>query len=586
MMQMFEDRLPLPVRDAVRHCRSHVVAALLFSALVNILYLAPTLYMMQVYDRVVPTGGVVTLVILTLVLGAAIATIGVLESLRSRLMVKVSLRLDQRVSRAILARLIERGHTRQRDPTTAQAMREFDTLRQVITAPTLVGIFDAPWTPIYVLAAVLIHPLLGLFIIAAGACLAVLTWMSERGTRGLMTVAHTANARSAIVQEDIAQQAELVRALGMGRAMVDRQIVERGDGQAALAAAQMATARYAAIAKFMRLFLQSLALGLAAVLAVERQISVGSIIAASVLLSRALQPVELLIGGWSNLQSANEALKSLKQLFDTDAAAAPATVLPAPLGRITARKVTTRSADGAAMLLKGVSFDLQAGQMLGIVGASGAGKTTLIRILAGGIAPEAGQVLLDGADSILWDAQRLARYRGYVPQEPGFLTGTVAQNIARFADPNAVDPVSFDRRVIDAAKVAGCHALILSLPGGYDCPIGRGGLALSAGQRQRIALARAMFDDPPILLLDEPNAALDAEGEAALMRALETSRQRGATIVIAAHRTSVLAAADRLLVLNAGSVDCEGPAEEVLAELARRAGGSRGNVVGLKGAVS
>jgi ATP-binding cassette subfamily C protein len=336
----------------------------------------------------------------------------------------------------------------------------------------------------------------------------------------------------------------------------------------------------------MRLFLQSLALGLAAILAVQRQISVGSIIAASVLLSRALQPVELLIGGWSNLQSANEALKSLKQLFDTDAAAAPATVLPAPLGRITARKITTRSGDGAAMLLKGVSFDLQAGQMLGIVGASGAGKTTLIRILAGGIAPESGQVLLDGADSILWDAQRLARYRGYVPQEPGFLTGTVAQNIARFADPNAVDPVSFDRRVIDAAKVAGCHALILSLPGGYDCPIGRGGLALSAGQRQRIALARAMFDDPPILLLDEPNAALDAEGEAALMRALETSRQRGATIVIAAHRTSVLAAADRLLVLNAGSVDCEGPAEEVLAELARRAGGSRGNVVGLKGAVS
>jgi ABC-type protease/lipase transport system fused ATPase/permease subunit len=237
MMQMLEDRLPLPVRDAVRHCRSHVVAALLFSALVNILYLAPTLYMMQVYDRVVPTGGVVTLVILTLVLGAAIATIGVLEALRSRLMVKVSLRLDQRVSRAILARLIERGHTRQRDPTTAQAMREFDTLRQVITAPTLVGIFDAPWTPIYVLAAVLIHPLLGLFIIAAGVCLAMLTWMSERGTRGLMTVAHTANARSAIVQEDIAQQAELVRALGMGGAMVDRQIAERSDGQAALAAA-------------------------------------------------------------------------------------------------------------------------------------------------------------------------------------------------------------------------------------------------------------------------------------------------------------------------------------------------------------
>lgn len=579
------DRLPAVAREALAGCRGHFTAALMFSALVNILYLAPTLYMMQVYDRVVPTGGVVTLLALTLVLAAAIGTIAMLEAVRSRLMVKASLQLDDRLARAILARLIAKGQGGRGDPSSAQAMREFDTVRLVITAPTLIGVFDAPWTPIYVMAAVLIHPLLGLFVVCAGAILVLLTVYSDRATRKLTRTAHSAATRSAIVQEEIAQHAELVRALGMGAAMVDRQIAERAQGQAAGASAQMATVRFAAIAKFMRLLLQSLALGVAAVLAVERQISVGSIIAASVLLSRALQPIEMLIGGWANLQNANEAIKSLKRLLDDTSVERVATALPAPQGRVSAQKIVVRSPDGSSVLLKGVSFDLEHGQMLGIVGASGAGKSTLMRVLAGGITPEAGKVMIDGADTDMWDPERLARYRGYVPQEPAFLTGTIAQNIARFAtaDPRDED---LDQRVIAAAQVAGCHALILALPGGYDCPIGRAGVALSAGQRQRVALARALFDDPAILLLDEPNAALDAEGEAALIRAIDATRRRGATVIVAAHRTGVLAAADRLLVLSNGAVDCQGPADDVLAVLAKRAGETSGNVVGLKGATA
>lgn len=584
-MASIGDRLPAAAREALAGCRGHFTAALMFSALVNILYLAPTLYMMQVYDRVVPTGGVVTLLALTLVLAAAIGTIAMLEAVRSRLMVKASLRLDDRLARPILARLIAKGQGGRGDPSSAQAMREFDTVRLVITAPTLIGVFDAPWTPIYVMAAVLIHPLLGLFVVCAGAILVLLTVYSDRATRKLTRTAHSAATRSAIVQEEIAQHAELVRALGMGAAMVDRQIAERAQGQAAGASAQMATVRFAAIAKFMRLLLQSLALGVAAVLAVERQISVGSIIAASVLLSRALQPIEMLIGGWANLQNANEAIKSLKRLLDDTSVERVATALPAPQGRVSAQKIVVRSPDGTSVLLKGVSFDLEHGQMLGIVGASGAGKSTLMRVLAGGITPEAGKVMIDGADTDMWDPERLARYRGYVPQEPAFLTGTIAQNIARFAtaDPRDED---LDRRVIAAAQVAGCHALILALPGGYDCPIGRAGVALSAGQRQRVALARALFDDPAILLLDEPNAALDAEGEAALIRAIDATRRRGATVIVAAHRTGVLAAADRLLVLSNGAVDCQGPADDVLAVLAKRAGETSGNVVGLKGATA
>ena len=584
-MASIGDRLPAAAREALAGCRGHFTAALMFSALVNILYLAPTLYMMQVYDRVVPTGGVVTLLALTLVLAAAIGTIAMLEAVRSRLMVKASLRLDDRLARPILARLIAKGQGGRGDPSSAQAMREFDTVRLVITAPTLIGVFDAPWTPIYVMAAVLIHPLLGLFVVCAGAILVLLTVYSDRATRKLTRTAHSAATRSAIVQEEIAQHAELVRALGMGAAMVDRQIAERAQGQAAGASAQMATVRFAAIAKFMRLLLQSLALGVAAVLAVERQISVGSIIAASVLLSRALQPIEMLIGGWANLQNANEAIKSLKRLLDDTSVERVATALPAPQGRVSAQKIVVRSPDGTSVLLKGVSFDLEHGQMLGIVGASGAGKSTLMRVLAGGITPEAGKVMIDGADTDMWDPERLARYRGYVPQEPAFLTGTIAQNIARFAtaDPRDED---LDRRVIAAAQVAGCHALILALPGGYDCPIGRAGVALSAGQRQRVALARALFDDPAILLLDEPNAALDAEGEAALILALDATRRRGATVIVAAHRTGVLAAADRLLVLSNGAVDCQGPADDVLAVLAKRAGETSGNVVGLKGATA
>ncbi len=585
-MSNFGDRLPAAAREALAGCRGHFIAALLFSALVNILYLAPTLYMMQVYDRVVPTGGVVTLLALTLVLAAAIATIAMLEAVRSRLMVKASLQLDDRLARTILARLIAKGQGGRGDPSSAQAMREFDTVRLVITAPTLIGLFDAPWTPIYVIAAVLIHPLLGLFVVCAGAILVLLTVFSDRATRRLTRMAHRAATRSAIVQEEIAQHAELIRALGMGAAMVDRQIGERAQGQAAGASAQMATVRFAAIAKFMRLLLQSLALGVAAMLAIERQISVGAIIAASVLLSRALQPIEMLIGGWANLQNASEAIASLKRLLDDTNVASVATALPAPEGRVSARKIVVRSPDGSSVLLKGVSFDVEPGQMLGVVGASGAGKSTLIRVLAGGITPEAGMVMIDGADTGMWDPERLATYRGYVPQEPAFLSGTIAQNIARFAAADSHDAEDLDHRVIAAAQVAGCHALILSLPGGYDCPIGRAGVALSAGQRQRVALARALFDDPAILILDEPNAALDAEGEAALIRALDATRRRGATVIVAAHRTGVLAAADRLLVLSNGAVDCQGPADDVLAVLAKRAGETSGNVVGLKGATA
>jgi ATP-binding cassette subfamily C protein len=294
----------------------------------------------------------------------------------------------------------------------------------------------------------------------------------------------------------------------------------------------------------------------------------------------------MLIGGWANLQNASEAIASLKRLLDDTNVASVATALPAPEGRVSARKIVVRSPDGSSVLLKGVSFDIEPGQMLGVVGASGAGKSTLIRVLAGGITPEAGMVMIDGADTGMWDPERLATYRGYVPQEPAFLSGTVAQNIARFAAADPHDAEDLDHRVIAAAQVAGCHALILSLPGGYDCPIGRAGVALSAGQRQRVALARALFDDPAILILDEPNAALDAEGEAALIRALDATRRRGATVIVAAHRTGVLAAADRLLVLNNGAVDCQGPADDVLAVLAKRAGETSGNVVGLKGATA
>jgi PrtD family type I secretion system ABC transporter len=573
--------LPDSMMEAVRACRSHILKAAFFSALINILYLAPTIYMMQVYDRVVPTGGIVTLIGITLIVAIAIGTLAALESVRMRLMVRASLRLDRLLAGDILNRLLAR--TGRSDAASAQAMRDFDTVRQTFASPAMTALFDAPWTPLYLLVAFMIHPVLGLLVLVAGAAIVAVAFANERWTKANGSEANKAIGRSYVQQEAVIARAEVVRSLGMSEALIARQLRDRQAGMSLLAVVQFAGGRYTSLAKFLRLFLQSFALGVGAWLAVERQISVGAIIAASVLLSRALQPIELAVSSWRQIGQARDAIANLKELFEQTAVLdLERTPLPAPDGRLDLENIVLRTPDQEGVILRNVSFSVEPGEMVGIIGPSGAGKTALARVIAGGLSPDHGTLRIDGSDYRDWDAGRLAGHIGYLPQEATLFGGTIAENISRFAVAGGTDPYQVATKVLEAASSAGVHEMIQKLSGGYDSPLDHAGRGLSAGQAQRIALARALYGDPALLILDEPNSALDSEGEAALASAITAAKKRGASVIVIAHRLGVLNEADRLVVMREGMVDCIGPSAEILAHLNGRVPAS--NVVAMKGA--
>lgn len=579
-MKLLSIDLPEPMGAALRACRPHFVGVAAFSALLNLLYLAPTLYMMQVYDRVVPTSGLLTLFYITLVVAFALIVLAALDALRGRLLVRAGLRLDRLLAGPLLERLMARSAA----AAPVQGMREFDVLRGALAGPGALGFLDAPWTPIYVLIAFMLHPALGALTIAGGVLLVWLAILNERSTKVRAQEAARAQTAAYISQEAMAQNVDVVRALGMRGALRERQLTDRRAGLGLAGQAQFTGGRYAAMTKFLRLFLQSAALGLGAWLAVERQISAGAIIAASVLMSRALQPVEQVVGSWGTVVQARTALRTLADLFTAAGPETPRTQLPAPRGELLVDKAVVRAPGGEGLILKGISFALAPGEMLGVVGASGAGKTTLARLAAGAITPDAGVVRLDGANLADWDPDRLGRHVGYLPQDSALIAGSVRDNISRFALWRGEAAEAVDAAVVAAAMAAGVHEMILRLPRGYDTPLGHGGRGLSAGQTQRVALARALYGDPVLVVLDEPNSALDAEGEAALGRAIQAAKARGAALLVIAHRTGVLAAADRLMVLRDGQVERIGPQAEILAQMTAGARPpAASNVVGLKG---
>jgi ATP-binding cassette subfamily C protein len=566
-MALLDAPLPPPLAAALRACRPHLLAVAVFSALINLLYLAPTIYMMQVYDRVVPTEGRLTLLYLTLVAAFALGALATLDAVRTRLLILSSLRLDRLLAGQVLQRLM----SILAPGVSQQGMRDFDLVRQALSGPVTLAMFDLPWTPIYVLAAFMIHPALGALIIVGGALLVGLTTLNERATRTKARQAFQAQAQAYASQEAAAANAEVVRALGMRGALRERQLADRRQGLDLSAKAQFTGGGYAAATRFTRMFLQSAALGLGAWLAIEKQISAGAIIAASVLLSRALQPIEQVVGAWTVVGQARGALNNLIKLFPNRGLEASGTQLPAPTGILALEQVAVRAPGEGPVLLRGVALRLLPGEILGVIGPSGAGKTTLARVAAGAITPDAGVVRLDGANLTDWDGDRLGRYIGYVPQDSALIAGSIKDNISRFAVWAGGDGAIIDAAVVAAAQAAGVHELILRLPRGYDTVLGAGGRGLSAGQAQRVALARALYGDPPLLILDEPNSALDAEGEAALNKAILAAKARGAAVMIVAHRTGILNIADRLLVLREGQVERLGPRAEVVAQMAAAA---------------
>lgn len=570
--------LPPPMVAAIRACRPHFVGIAVFSGLLNLLYLTPSIYMLQVYDRVVPTGGITTLVFITLAVAFALITLAALDAIRARLLVRASLRLDRELAGPLLERLM----TRTAPGAPILGMREFDVLRQAISGPAALGFLDAPWTPIYVIIAFMLHPALGALTIVGGVILVMLAIFNERSTRARSQAATKATQAAYAAQEAAAQNADIVKALGMRGALRERQLLDRRTGLGLAGQAQFTGGRYAALTKFTRLFLQSAALGLGAYLAVNREISSGAIIAASILMSRALQPVEQVVGSWGAVAQARGALKVVADLLAGGAAAAPRTQLPAPTGALRFDRVVQRAPGSGQLALKGVTFAMEPGEVLGVVGPSGAGKTTLARLAVGAAPPDAGVVRLDGANLADWDPDRLGRHVGYLPQDNALIAGSIRDNISRFAIWRGEDPAMIDAAVVEAARASGVHDMILGLPKGYDTLLTHGGRGLSAGQGQRVALARALYGEPALLVLDEPNSALDAEGETALARAIAGAKARGAAIMIIAHRTGVLSSADRLMVLRDGAIERIGPTADVLAAMSGAARAAS-NVVELKG---
>lgn len=561
-MKLAGVQLPRVLSDALADCRQHFVAATVFSLLINVLYLAPTLYMLQVYDRVVPTAGKTTLLFVTLALALALMTLSALDMVRNRLLVRASERIDALVAPRILKQMMAAD-----SGAAGQAMRDFDNIRTAMATPAIAAIFDLPWTPVFLLVSFMLHFWIGVLAIFAMVLLVSLAYLNQKATQKKMEIATSAMASAHNSQQAAATHGTTVKGLGMTGAMVERQLAHRRVALANMINAQFAGSKLTASSRFFRLFIQSVALGVGALLAIAGEISSGAIIASSVLLSRALQPVESIIAAWSPLAGAKASVIRLARTFENLDEQRPYTALPPPTGALQVEEVGVRGRDGRPILV-GVTFRADPGQILGIIGPSGSGKTTLGKVIVGAIQPTIGSVRIDGARLTDWDQDELGKYLGYMPQESSLFEGTIKENIARFRKgANADETKAIDEAVVAAAKDAGVHELILQLPHGYDTPLGLMGTGLSAGQAQRVALARALFGEPRLLLLDEPNAFLDQNGETALVEAIAKARARGATVIVIAHRRGVLAAVDRLLVIEDGKPRMLGPAKEVVARL-------------------
>lgn len=548
------------LRDALKACRRHIGFVLLFSAGLNLLYLTPSIYMLQVYDRVLTSGAMLTLLYLSAVLVASLITLAFLDATRVRLLAAMAKRLDRMVApHVLMAALTREGR---QAAGQAQPLREFDTLRMAITGPPALAAVDAPWTPIYIAVCFLIHPWIGALALFGGVLLVAVAYINQVSMHSVLSANEQAAGAMYNLQAGDGAQAEAARALGMQQALVRRQLATRATMSNAAYESGRSGAIYASSTKFLRLVLQSAALGLGAYLALRQEISAGGIIAASILCARAFAPLELIVGAWRQFEQGRHAYGVLTKVLKTQEEPRAFTELPAPRATLSVENVGVRAGD--RVLLQGASFRVDPGTIVGVIGPSGAGKTTLMRAVAGAAPADVGAVRLDGAKLTDWPTEKIGRHIGYLPQDVALFAGTIGQNISRF---EAGDPAEIDRAVIAAAREADVHELILALPQGYDTEIGPNGRGLSAGQAQRVALARALYREPALLVLDEPNAHLDQDGETALIEALKAARQRGASALVVAHRSGFMAVADNLILVRGGRIEMYGPRDQVVAKI-------------------
>lgn len=532
----------------------------MFSLAINLLYLAGPLYMLQVYDRVISSASEVTLVMLTIALLLAFMALAGLDAVRARVLTRASIRLDQKIAARIMTAIIDRSSSF--GGARSQLLRDFDTFRQFITGMGIHAIFDLPWAPIYIAVIFVLHPFLGAFALGCSILLVLMALLNEWIVKPPLTESGEAASRNYSFTEMSLRNTEVVRAMGMTEGLLRRWGRDRNRMLERQVAASDRAATMQSIIRFLRLAMQSLILGLGAYLVIERLATVGAMFAASILLGRALQPVEQIVGSWRNLVSARGAFLRVRELLAANPPRASGLMLPRPDGRLSVEGLTFVPPLSSKPILRGVSFAIDPGEVLGIIGPSGAGKSTLARHLVGVLIPSAGAVRLDGSDVSIWAKTSLGQYLGYLPQDIELFADTIAANISRFEEGE-------DQEVILAAQMAGVHEMILRLPQGYDTQVGEGGAVLSGGYRQRIGLARAVYGMPSLIVLDEPSSNLDADGDAALTDCIMQLKKRGTTVVIISHRPSTIGVVDKILVLRDGVAEMFGPRAEIMSRLTR-----------------
>jgi ATP-binding cassette subfamily C protein len=542
--------------------RGLILSVVVFSIFANLLLLTGPLFMLQVYDRVLGSRSEETLIALSILVVILYGIYGLLEFARSRVMARVGVRLHDALSERVFAAWVERAALRRTDKG-AGATQDLEAVRGVFAAPVLLALFDLPWAPLFAAAVFVFHPLLGWLALGGGLLLIVVTVLNQRLTARRLAEAQ----RLGLVAQQFARQADegadYIWAQGMTPAMTRRWTQIQSEGLAASVDAADWTGAFGSFSKAFRLLLQSAILAVGAWLVLQNQMTAGAMIAASILLGRALAPVEQVLGQWPMLQRARSGWRALNAFLADMPAHAPATELPVPAARLSVRGATVAARRGDRPVLAGISFDLNPGEALGVIGKSGSGKTTLARLVVGLVRPSAGEVRLDGARLEQYGPDRLGRLIGYLPQEVRLFDGTVAENIAR------MDPEPDAARVVAAARRAHVHDIILRLPDGYDTRLRAGDGLLSGGQRQRVGLARAIHDDPQILVLDEPNSALDADGSEALNEVVTAMKAAGKSVIIMTHRPTAIAACDRLLVVEGGRIVASGPRDDVIHAMLR-----------------
>jgi ATP-binding cassette subfamily C protein len=525
----------------------------------SVLLLTVPLFMLQVYDRVLGSGSVHTLVMLTLLAAGALALLSFLDGLRQTILSRIGMRLETGLGGPLLAASIEAA-ARGRSPD-AQALRDLAQIRTFVTSPAVATIFELPLVPLFVTLMFLVHPLLGSVTALGAVALLFLTWLNQHASKGALAETSKHSLAALGSAQAYVRNAELVHAMGLYPEAIESWGNHNAKALEAQSRASAAGSGLASLSRFLRLMLQIGLLAFGALMVLDQQMTGGMIVAASIIGGRALAPVEGIIASWRSLVQAREADARIRDLLASTGEIVERVTLPKPEGHLSFEGVFYVPRPGVPAIVRGLSFQVTPGQAIGIVGPAGAGKSTLARLAIGAIQPSAGTVRLDGADVNQWTRDEFGEHVGYLQQHPEFFPGTVAQNIARMrADASAT-------AIIAAGQISGAHEMIVRLPNGYETMLGPGGVELSGGQRQRVGLARAFFGDPRLIVLDEPNANLDSKGDNALSLAVRRARDRGATVIVIAQRPRAVQSVDRIMVLQNGTITAFGPRGEVLPKI-------------------